>query len=400
MMRTPISGPAKRLTPSATIRRASMSRPESVSSSTASWGLSIASWRISIRFFSPPEKPSFRYRLEKSFGMFVSSIASSVSARKSFSLISASPLSERWALTAIRRYLATVTPGIATGYWNAMKRPIRDRSSGSASVMSSPLKVIVPSVTSRPGCPMIAFARVDLPEPFGPIRAWIDPFSTSRPTPLRISLPSAVTCRLRISSSANSTPVVGLKFLLRGAGRGGPGGGGRVLLRELDQLGERGSRERLRHTALDPRPEKLGRAGLVAVGLVRTGDLALGGRVEALHRGNRALQRLHHLEHLDLVGGAAQAIAAVGSALALHQAGLPQLRHQVLEIGERQALVLGDGAQRDRRAILLTPQLDHQANPVLGSGGKQHRQEILAEWSVMPRRARRPGGATLGGWNR
>ena len=49
----------------------------------------------------------------------------------------------------IRRYLLTETPGIATGYWKAMKRPAWERSSGSASVMSSPLKMIVPSVTSQ-----------------------------------------------------------------------------------------------------------------------------------------------------------------------------------------------------------------------------------------------------------
>ncbi len=84
-----------------------------------------------------------------------------------------------------------------------MNRPMRERSSGAASVMSSPLKVIVPSVTSRLGWPMIALARVDLPEPFGPISAWMLALSTSRLTPLRICLPSAVTCRLRISSSAN-----------------------------------------------------------------------------------------------------------------------------------------------------------------------------------------------------
>ena len=107
----------------------------------------------------------------------------------------------------IRRYLLTETPGIATGYWKAMKRPARERSSGSASVMSSPLKVIVPSVTSSAGWPMIALARVDLPEPFGPISAWTLPFSTSRSRPRRISLSSALTCRLRISSSANSCSV-------------------------------------------------------------------------------------------------------------------------------------------------------------------------------------------------
>ena len=51
----------------------------------------------------------------------------------------------------IRRYFVIVTPGIATGYWKAMKRPIRARSSVDASVMSSPPKKIWPSVTSRLG---------------------------------------------------------------------------------------------------------------------------------------------------------------------------------------------------------------------------------------------------------
>ena len=51
----------------------------------------------------------------------------------------------------MRRYFVMVTPGMATGYWKAMKRPMRARSSGSASVMSSPLKRIEPSVTSSVG---------------------------------------------------------------------------------------------------------------------------------------------------------------------------------------------------------------------------------------------------------
>ena len=55
-----MSGPTRLRTPLATILSASMSSPESVSSSTATRGESIAIWRISTRFFSPPEKPSFR----------------------------------------------------------------------------------------------------------------------------------------------------------------------------------------------------------------------------------------------------------------------------------------------------------------------------------------------------
>ena len=56
--------------------------------------------------------------------------------------------SSRLALIAMRRKFATETPGIETGYWKARNRPALARSWGSASVMSSPLKVIVPSVIS------------------------------------------------------------------------------------------------------------------------------------------------------------------------------------------------------------------------------------------------------------
>src|SRR3972149_1013372 len=54
------------LPPLATVLRASMSRPESVSSRRASLGSRTASWRISLRFFSPPEKPSLTARFMRS----------------------------------------------------------------------------------------------------------------------------------------------------------------------------------------------------------------------------------------------------------------------------------------------------------------------------------------------
>ncbi len=62
---TPIFPPAASnilLTPAATIFTASTSRPESVSSMMAISGSSIAIWRISARFFSPPLNPSLMYR--------------------------------------------------------------------------------------------------------------------------------------------------------------------------------------------------------------------------------------------------------------------------------------------------------------------------------------------------
>ena len=42
-----------------------MSRPESVSSKMASLGSRTAIWKISLRFFSPPENPSLTDRLMK-----------------------------------------------------------------------------------------------------------------------------------------------------------------------------------------------------------------------------------------------------------------------------------------------------------------------------------------------
>ncbi len=81
----------------------------------------------------------------------MSSIAAWTVLRKSLSEIASSPRASRCAFMTMRRYFATVTPGMATGYWKAMNRPERARSSGSASVMSSPSKTIVPSVTSRFG---------------------------------------------------------------------------------------------------------------------------------------------------------------------------------------------------------------------------------------------------------
>src|SRR5690242_18106358 len=129
---------------------------------------------------------------------------------------------------------------------------------------------------------MIAFASVDLPEPLGPISAWTLPFSTSRSRPRRISLSSALTCRLRISSSANFAPFLGLG----GSGGAADGGPAAARGRELDQLGERGARQRLGHAALDSHPQQLRRAGLVAVAFVRAEHFALGGVVEALHRGD------------------------------------------------------------------------------------------------------------------
>src|SRR3954471_19900186 len=192
-----------RFTPSDTTRRASTSRPESVSSRIAIRGLSRRICRISWRFFSPPEKPSLTLRSANaaSISRPAISVLTSLTQVRSFG---ASPLT---AVAAVRRKFDTDTPGTSTGYCIARNRPARARSSTVIARTSSPSRVTVPPVIVYLGWPAIEYARVDLPDPLGPMIAWVSPERTVRSTPRRISLVSSpsptVTCRSRISRTDN-----------------------------------------------------------------------------------------------------------------------------------------------------------------------------------------------------
>ena len=139
----------KRLTPSETIFSASMSRPESVSSSTATLGSSSSSWTISWRFFSPPEKPSLTERWAKAGSILTRSIAAVTSLTQVRSL-GASP---SIAVLAVRRKFATETPGTSTGYCIARNSPARARSSTLIASTSTPSRVTEPLVTLYFGWP-------------------------------------------------------------------------------------------------------------------------------------------------------------------------------------------------------------------------------------------------------
>src|SRR4029079_18326172 len=276
-------------------------------------------------------------------GTCVSSIAASTVLRNSLRETSGSPRASRWAFMTMRRYFVTVTPGMATGYWKAMNRPARARSSGSASVMSSPRKRICPSVTSRLGWPMITFASVDLPDPFGPMRAWISPLLTVRSRPLRIFLSPAWTCRLRISRSAmcSGPEVGGSKFVWMSGAHGLARRGRDLAALEGDELGEGGLGERRDDAALDARPQQLRGAAVAVVDQVRAQHAPVLRVVhEARHRGAGALQGEDGLVHVDRRGVARQAVPAVRAAGALDEGGLLQQRDDALQIGERQALGL------------------------------------------------------------
>jgi len=103
------------------------------------------------------------------------------------------------AVLAVRKKLDTVTPGTSTGYCMARNRPARARWSTVIARTSWPSRVTVPPVTVYFGWPAMLYANVDLPEPLGPMMAWVSPAFTVRSTPLRISLTpfsvATVTCR-------------------------------------------------------------------------------------------------------------------------------------------------------------------------------------------------------------
>ena len=82
--------------------------------------------------------------------------------------------------------LTIVTPGIGVGYGKERNTPLRARWSAGSAVMSSPLRITWPSSTTYDGLPAMVLAIVLLPEPLGPMIAWISPGRISRSMPCRI----------------------------------------------------------------------------------------------------------------------------------------------------------------------------------------------------------------------
>ncbi len=172
------------------MRKASMSSPESVSSRMANLGSRTAIWKISLRFFSPPEKPSLSERFKSESFIFTSLAFSRTMRRNCAASSGASPRYLRISLTAVFKKLMVVTPGISTGYWKARKMPSAARSSGARSSKSLPSKSTLPLVISYSSRPANTEARVLLPEPLGPMMAWTSPGFTVKSIPRNISLPS------------------------------------------------------------------------------------------------------------------------------------------------------------------------------------------------------------------
>ena len=110
------SGARKAVTPSPTIFKASTSRPLSVSSRIASAGSSTAICKTSLRFFSPPEKPTLTARRSMSSEMPRVAVFWRTNLRKSMASSSSLPECSRCALRDSFKKFMVETPGISTGY--------------------------------------------------------------------------------------------------------------------------------------------------------------------------------------------------------------------------------------------------------------------------------------------
>ena len=96
-----------------------MSRPESVSSSTATFGLSSSSWTISWRFFSPPEKPSLTERCAN----VGSSLSCSMAALTSLTQVRSLGASPSMAVFAVRRKFDDRDAGHLDGVLHGEEQP-------------------------------------------------------------------------------------------------------------------------------------------------------------------------------------------------------------------------------------------------------------------------------------
>src|SRR2546427_5000789 len=349
MRSIPTSGERMASMPSATTLSASMSRPESVSSRIAKRGWNMCICRISRRFFSPPENPSFTERVMNESSTPRSFIFSARSFRNcgmgmSFFLTSPVPSglgAARRALIAVGRKFATETPGMAEGYWNARKMPARARASTGIARRFWPSKRTWPRTILYLGWPMIASESVLLPEPFGPMIAWTEPLSITRSMPFKIVFPSTLTTRSRISR----------------LDMGARPGGGRRKLRQGHAI------ERPGNGRLELQPH----GARATVGLTHTVHdwIALRGTDLRL---DRSLERAHHIAGGDLARLARERVATPGATLAVHQTGLAERGDELLEVRLGEILALRNGMQRYRPLTPVAREIDHEPHPVFAAG--------------------------------
>ena len=86
---------------------------------------------------------------------------------------------------------------------------------------------------------------------------------------------------------------------------------------------------------------------MIGIALARAHEDPVGPFAYALDGRDRTLERLHDLGHRDVFGRAGEQVAPARAAPALDEPGLAQPGHEVLEVGQREPIGLGDVGERN-----------------------------------------------------
>ena len=133
----------------------------------------------------------------------------------------------------------------------------------------------------------------------------------------------------------------------------------------VDHLLQRDAVQEGRNLLAQRVPQAVGEAALA-------GHAGLGLLAAAARHAHVLVDRGHDLGNGDGGGRPAQAIAAEAAAHALDQAGAAQFEEQLLQVGQRDLLALGDGRQGQRAVRAILGEIGHGHHRVPASGIQLH----------------------------
>ncbi|CAI8892464.1 ESAT-6 protein secretion system EspG family protein [Pseudomonas sp. IT-P100] len=145
-----------------------------------------------------------------------------------------------------------------------------------------------------------------------------------------------------------------------------------LYLTASDKISQADTAQKLVNLQAQVAPQVVSQAGVALMAIA----LAL-----ALGRIDRFVYRIDHLGDLDALHVAGQLIAAAGTADAGHQIAAAQFGEQLFEVGQGDALALGDISQGHRPVLRVQRQIEHGGHGVSAFCSQSHGQlPRSSEW--------------------
>ncbi|CAI8726165.1 ESAT-6 protein secretion system EspG family protein [Pseudomonas sp. IT-P171] len=145
-----------------------------------------------------------------------------------------------------------------------------------------------------------------------------------------------------------------------------------LYLTASDKISQADTAQKLVNLQAQVAPQVVSQAGIALMAIA----LAL-----ALGRIDRFVYRIDHLGDLDALHVAGQLIATTGTADAGHQIAAAQFGEQLFEVGQGDALALGDIGQGHRPVLRVQRQIEHGGHGVSAFCSQSHGQlPRSSEW--------------------